>query len=83
MAKQLLESHSVFRRDLEHFNAFTQRSGFHSILPLFAGTAGTDISDYNPVVGQLANVCMQIALARLWMSWGITPTAVVGHSLGD
>ena len=26
---------------------------------------------------------MEIALAKLWMSWGITPDAMVGHSIGE
>ncbi|WP_438487966.1 type I polyketide synthase [Streptomyces sp. S186] len=26
---------------------------------------------------------MEYALARLWMSWGVTPTAMLGHSLGE
>ncbi|KAF2168849.1 hypothetical protein M409DRAFT_20864 [Zasmidium cellare ATCC 36951] len=83
MAKQLFENQSVFRNSLTHFDALARTSGFPAILPLFTGSAGNDISDYSPTVVQLANTCMQIALAKLWMSWGITPTAVVGHSLGE
>ena len=26
---------------------------------------------------------IQIALTELWQSWGITPDAVVGHSMGE
>ncbi|WP_309110860.1 type I polyketide synthase [Saccharothrix sp.] len=33
-------------------------------------------------VGQPAVFAVEYALAKLWMSWGITPSAVVGHSLG-
>jgi iterative type I PKS product template protein len=27
--------------------------------------------------------CIQVALSRMWSSWGIKPTAVIGHSLGE
>ena len=27
--------------------------------------------------------CVELALARLWQSWGVVPQAVVGHSLGE
>ena len=33
-------------------------------------------------VGQPAVFIVEYALAQLWMSWGLTPAAVVGHSLG-
>lgn len=83
MAKQLLESLGVFRDRIRHFDALAQRLGFPAIMSVFTASSGNDIVDYSPVVVQLANVCMQIALARIWISWGVTPTAVVGHSLGE
>jgi acyl transferase domain-containing protein len=33
--------------------------------------------------GQLALFIIEYALARLWMSWGVAPYAMVGHSLGE
>ena len=34
-------------------------------------------------VGQPAILTIQYALARLWASWGVEPTAMVGHSVGE
>jgi acyl transferase domain-containing protein len=83
MGKQLYETLSVFRDRLNHFDRLSSRLGFPSIVPLFTASHGANITDYEPVVVQLANVCMQIALASIWISWGVSPTATVGHSLGE
>ncbi len=34
-------------------------------------------------IGQPAIFAMQMALAALWKSWGVEPTAIVGHSVGE
>jgi non-ribosomal peptide synthase protein (TIGR01720 family) len=34
-------------------------------------------------IAQPATVAMEYALARLWMSWGVQPAVMVGHSLGE
>jgi iterative type I PKS product template protein len=83
MGKQLMETLGVFRDDITRFDGVARKLGFPAMLPLFHASNGDDIADYDPVVVQLANTCMQIALARIWISWGIKPTAVIGHSLGE
>jgi acyl transferase domain-containing protein len=83
MGEQLLATLDVFRDEIIRFDHLCRQMGFPGILPLFQASNGSDINDYPPVVVQLANTCMQIALARIWMSWGIIPTVVVGHSLGE
>lgn len=83
MGKQLMETLAVFRDDITKFDRVARKIGFPTILPLFQASNGDNIADYDPVVVQLANTCMQIALARIWISWGVKPSAVVGHSLGE
>ncbi|WP_461413804.1 type I polyketide synthase [Gemmatimonas sp.] len=36
-----------------------------------------------PSVGLPALLLTQIALARLWESWGVSPSAMIGHSMGE
>ncbi len=37
----------------------------------------------DPIEAQPLYFSIQVALAKLWMGWGITPSVVVGHSLGE
>lgn len=83
MGKQLMETLGVFRNDIIKFDCLARKLGFPGMLPLFQASNGDDIAEYDPAVVQLANTCMQIALARIWISWGVKPSAVVGHSLGE
>lgn len=85
MGKQLLESLGVFRDQIKCFDQLARRLLGPScgIMALISESGGHDIAGYSPAVVQLASVCMQVALARIWISWGVQPTAVVGHSLGE
>ncbi|KAL9126313.1 MAG: hypothetical protein Q9217_004613 [Psora testacea] len=82
MAKQLFNTSFHFRSHIERFNDCAQAQGFSSILPLIDGTE-TDIQALSPLVVQLGATCVQMALVRLLQAWGIKPTVVVGHSLGE
>ncbi|KAB8239545.1 beta-ketoacyl synthase [Aspergillus alliaceus] len=81
MGRDLLKF-STFRGDLERFDAIVQTLGFPSISPLIEESE-VDIYELQPLVVQVGTVCIQIAMARLWISWGLEPCAVVGHSLGE
>ncbi|KAI5855057.1 ketoacyl-synt-domain-containing protein [Durotheca rogersii] len=84
MGKELYESFSLFRTELRRLDRIGQKLGFPSVLPVIENQSGEqDIGLFNPVTVQLASTCMQIALAKLWASWNVSPVAVVGHSLGE
>ena len=82
MGRELLENFSTFRSDIDHFDRIAQSQGFPSIKSVFVATEG-HIDDFSPIVIQIATTCLEIALSRLWASWGVMPHAVVGHSLGE
>jgi naphtho-gamma-pyrone polyketide synthase len=82
MGKRLFETISQFRSDIVNFDQIAQRQGFPSFRGLIDGSL-RDQAAISPVVAQLGTTCLQIALFRLWMSWGIQPSVVVGHSLGE
>lgn len=82
MGKELFEAYSSFRNDIQRLNMIAMSLGFPSFVP-FLASSGEESSQPLPIVSQLAIVCLEMALARLWISWGIQPQSVVGHSLGE
>ena len=82
MGKQLFEYFSRFRNEVRRLDQIGQSLGFPSVLAVIQSEE-QDIGIFAPATVQLATTCVQIALGRLWVSWGITPVAVVGHSLGE
>ena len=80
LGKQIYELSSRFRSDLSQLDNLSQGQGFPSFLGLV--NKGGD-QGFSPVQVQVGLVCIQIALFRLWTSWGIKPEFVIGHSLGE
>ena len=81
MGKDLYEHLSSFRADIRRYNGIALSQGFCSILPVMLEDQKVS-SHCPPGAFQLAMTCLQLALVRLWLSWGIEPRAVVGHSIG-
>lgn len=82
MGHEFLENFSVFRAEIRRLDRIVQSLGFPSVLPVMQ-SADQEIGLFPATAVQLSSVCMQIALYKLWASWGIVPAAVLGHSLGE
>lgn len=82
MGKQLFEECSFIRTELRQLDEIAQYLGFPSMLSVIQSEE-QDIGKFAPSAVQLAAVCLQITLSKLWASWNIHPAAVVGHSLGE
>jgi acyl transferase domain-containing protein len=81
LGKELYENSSVFKDSINEYEKLASIHGFPSFVPLIDGSA--EVETLSPVVVQLGLVCFEMALAKLWASWGIKPSAVQGHSLGE
>ncbi|OQE35476.1 hypothetical protein PENCOP_c013G03618 [Penicillium coprophilum] len=81
MGHELFENCSQFRANIEHLDCIGQSQGFPSIVPLIDGSV--PIEEHSPVVTQLGTTCVQMALTKYWISLGVMPTFVMGHSLGE
>ena len=84
IGRQLFQSFSPFRCDILRFDRIAQQQGFSGFLNLvMCSPAEVDIDAVDTLTAHLTLVCVQMALSRLWTSWGVKPTCVVGHSLGE
>ncbi|KFY50141.1 hypothetical protein V496_09555 [Pseudogymnoascus sp. VKM F-4515 (FW-2607)] len=79
---ELYHDAPVFRAQILHLDSLAQQQGFPSFIPAIDGSHEKDYG-HSPVVTQLALVATEIALASYWISLGIKPEVVVGHSLGE
>lgn len=87
MGRELHETEPVFRAELDRCLTI--------LLPLLEADLRTLLLVASPsdpdAVAALARPCASVcavfaveyALAKLWMSWGVTPAAMTGHSLGE
>lgn len=82
LGKELYEHYSLFRDCIDKFDVLAQNHGFASFRALIDGSE-SDVSKLSPIVVQLGLVSFEMAIAELWLSWGIKPAVVLGHSLGE
>ena len=86
MARELLDDDSdetaVFRQTVERVDAELAKHADWSLAEeLRRDEADSRIGE--TFVAQPALFALQLGLANLWQSWGIVPSAVVGHSIGE
>ena len=87
MARGLYRSERVFRDyiDLcaEQLSAQLNLDLREVLYPDRTGEAEANRLLGQTFVTQPALFCIEYALAQLWMSWGVVPSAMIGHSIGE
>lgn len=87
MARGLYQSEPIFREfiDLcaEQLTAHLNLDLREVLYPTSTGEAEANRLLGQTFVTQPALFCMEYALAQLWMSWGVIPSAMIGHSIGE
>ncbi|KAK0112637.1 hypothetical protein ONS95_014376 [Cadophora gregata] len=80
VAKNLYDSCQFFRDQVQECELLCNQQELPSFLDVLTGGAKERAS---PAQNQLCLVVVEVSLARLWQSWGIVPSVVIGHSLGE
>jgi amino acid adenylation domain-containing protein len=81
MGRELYEQETLFRAEVDRCAAILEPSlGFDIRDAIFGDDAARLTAT---AVTQPALFVIEYALARLWMSWGIVPAAMIGHSVGE
>ncbi|AUS99076.1 beta-ketoacyl synthase [Nostoc sp. CENA543] len=81
MAHQLYQTQPTFRQTLDRCETIYQELTGQSLLQVIFANSDLDLNHTSYT--QPALFVIEVALAQLWRSWGIQPTAVLGHSLGE
>jgi len=82
MGMELMDEEPVFRKKMEECDHYIRKLGGWSVIAeIKKGEERSRLQETS--IAQPAIFSFQVALAALWASWGITPAALVGHSLGE
>ncbi|MGH9237567.1 MAG: amino acid adenylation domain-containing protein [Vicinamibacterales bacterium] len=82
MGRQLYAAEPAFRRVVDRCCEILRPHVRLDVRELLTNdSAGGDVSETD--VAQPALFVVEYALAQSWLSWGVQPTALVGHSLGE
>ncbi|TDW94406.1 amino acid adenylation domain-containing protein [Kribbella pratensis] len=83
MAAGLAARFPVFRSVLDECDRVYHEETGGSLLELLLTPAGTAEGVWPTETAQPALFAFELALARLWQSFGVQPALVVGHSVGE
>jgi amino acid adenylation domain-containing protein len=86
MGRDLYEREPEFRRQIDRCSKILRPLMTDDLLSLLYPAVNSDEAKQrlmSTVAAQPAIFCVEFALAKLWMSWGIKPRAMIGHSIGE
>ncbi|KAL0577637.1 polyketide beta-ketoacyl-synthase [Marasmius crinis-equi] len=84
MGAEVYNTSSVFKTHLDECRSMLLSMGFNDILSIISSGTTTGLSRRDEIeVYQTAVFSLEYSLAQLWMSWGLKPKVVIGHSLGE
>lgn len=82
MGQELMRDEPIVRDTIAEIDAVFQKIAGWSLAAAMQADEKSSRMEHTEVA-QTANFALQVALTRLWKSWGIEPAAVIGHSVGE
>ena len=82
MGRDLYQTSAVVRDVIDTCGAVIERELSVTLPDILWGERSAELLA-DTRYGQPAIVAVELALAALWLSWGVGPTVVAGHSLGE
>ena len=86
MGRDLFLHESAFRRHIEHCASILSPLMHADLMELLYPAVNSAEAKQRlmaTIAAQPAIFSVEYALAKLWMSWGIRPHAMIGHSIGE
>jgi glutamate-1-semialdehyde-2,1-aminomutase len=83
MGRQLYETQPTFRKTLEYCNEILRDYLSPPLLEVLYSSPDNQSKLDETAYTQPALFALEYALAELWQSWGIKPSYVMGHSVGE
>jgi acyl transferase domain-containing protein/cyclopropane fatty-acyl-phospholipid synthase-like methyltransferase/acyl carrier protein len=83
MGRQLYETQPVFRQSLEECQEILRDKLEQPLLAVLYPEDEGSSPLQNTLYTQPALFALEYSLAQMWMSWGIQPAVLMGHSLGE
>ncbi|MFQ5794227.1 MAG: type I polyketide synthase [Candidatus Bipolaricaulia bacterium] len=83
MGKKLYETQPTFRKALNRCAELLDPHLEQPLLSVLHSESGARSPLHQTVYAQPALFALEYALAEMWRSWGIEPSAVMGHSIGE
>lgn len=81
MCASLYAENMEFRQALNHCGELVRTHADVDIVKLILDEKSDQLNETKAT--QLAIFCVEYAQARMWISWGVSPSVVIGHSIGE
>ncbi|KAM9978741.1 hypothetical protein ACTFIY_012485 [Dictyostelium cf. discoideum] len=83
MGLDLYENEPIFKESMDLLDAMLFKYYGYSIIQKLRSINDDPILINEPILAQPSIFMIQISLYKLYLHWGITPSIIVGHSLGE